>query len=166
MNHVELLEPHHVTIGFEGVPGQRRFVFQAQDTELLVSILIEKVQALGVAELLATTLEGMGVSVATDWDRNAMALREPVTLTWRASEIGVGGDEQAPQLLIELNGTGAAGEPHSAHVWVNTDQARRLAAHAFEIVGQGRPPCGLCGQPMTPGETHACPATNGHGRHH
>lgn len=166
MSHQELLSPHHVTVGFEGVPGQRRFVFQAQDVDTIVSVLIEKAQALGLAELLAATLNTIGVNVATDWDRQAMALRDPVVLTWRAGEIGVGGDENAPQLLIELNGFDGVGAPHSAHVWVDTDQARRLAAHAFEIVGQGRPPCDLCGQPVVPDETHTCPSTNGHGRHH
>ena len=165
MSDQELLQPHHATVGFEGVPGQRRFIFQAQDTAMTVSVLIEKAQALGLAELLAATLQRIGVSVATDWDKAAMALRQPVEIVWRATEIGVGGDENAPQVLVELNGFDAVGVPHSAHVWLDTDQARRLAAHAFDIVGQGRPPCELCGQPKTPGVTHACPSTNGHGRH-
>lgn len=165
MSHQELLAPHHATVGFEGVPGQRRFYFQAQDVDVTVTVLIEKAQAVGLAELLAATLQRVGVTVATDWDRAAMALREPVEVEWRANEIGVGGDEHAPQLLVELNGFDAFGAPHSAHVWLDTDQARRLAAHAFEIAGQGRPPCDLCGQPVTPGVTHACPSTNGHGRH-
>jgi len=165
VSHQELLQPHHATVGFEGVPGKRRFFFQAQDTDTQVAVLIEKVQAVGLAELLAAALQRVGVTVATDWDRTAMALREPLEARWRAGEIGVGGDEHAPQVLVELNGFDALGEAHSAHVWLDTDQARRLAAHAFEIAGQGRPPCQLCGQPLTPDVTHACPSTNGHGRH-
>jgi hypothetical protein len=48
-------------------------------------------------------------------------------------------------------------------IWLDRDLARRLAAHATEIVGQGRPRCELCGRPTEPDGNHVCPATNGHG---
>ena len=162
---IELSQPHHVTVGYTGVPGERSFFLQVEDDDQRLTLLLEKAQVAGIAELLAQVLARIDDTPATDWDRDAMALREPIEPAWRIGEIGLGVDPETERVLIEL--TAVLGEddpePIIARVAMDRDQARRLAAHAEEVVGQGRPECELCGRPTELDGSHVCPATNGHG---
>jgi uncharacterized repeat protein (TIGR03847 family) len=172
---IELTDPHHVTVGYVGVPGDRTFHVQAQDDTTLVTLVLEKQQVAGVGELLAQLLARVDDRPATDWDRSAMALRDPVEPRWRVGELGVGIDEDGQRFVLEFGellvvedeeDLEAVREPREVRIWCNRDQARRLAAHADEVVGQGRPRCQLCGRPMAADGEHVCPSTNGHGRLH
>ena len=40
-------------------------------------------------------------------------------------------------------------------------QARSFVERAVRVLGSGRPPCPLCGQPLDP-QGHLCPRRNGH----
>ncbi len=158
--------PHHVTVGFTGVPGQRTFFLQAEEGEDRVEFLLEKGQARGIGELLAQLLIRMDDSPVTDWDRAAMALRVPLEALWRVGELSLGMDSEQDRFLIEVNELlleDDDGVPRTATIWLDRDQARRLAAHAVEVVEQGRPTCELCGRPTDIDGSHVCPATNGHG---
>lgn len=160
----ELPAPHHATAGWVGVPGDRTFYLQFQDDEELVTILCEKGQVAGISELLAELLAHVDDEPATDWDREAMELRDPVEPRWRLGQIAVGVDPDDERFVVELSElVPDEAEAEQVRAWLNRDQARRLAAHAAEIVGEGRPRCQLCGRPEEPGG-HVCPATNGHGR--
>lgn len=163
---LELTDPHHVTAGFVGVPGDRTFFFQAEDTEQRVTLLLEKQQVAGLGELLAQVLARVDDEPATDWDRDAMALREPIDPRYRAGDIGVGLDAERSRFVLDLAELSPEDEidPSETRVWLDQDQARRLAAHAMEVVGKGRPTCDLCGRPESVDGTHVCPSTNGHGR--
>lgn len=163
---LELQDPHHVTAGFLGVPGDRTFFLQAEDTSQLVSWQVEKVQVEGLGELLAQLLTRVDDAPATDWDRDAMALRPPVEPAWRVGELSLGLDPESSRFVLDLAELVAedAGEPRQARIWFELDPARRLAAHASEVIGQGRPRCELCGRPTDADGTHVCPSTNGHGR--
>lgn len=166
MSDIELQAPHHVTVGFTGVPGQRTFYVQAEQEGDRVEFLLEKGQARGIGELLTQLLARVEDAPATDWDRAAMALRVPLEARWRAGELSLGYDADRGRFLIEL--TELVGEdvdlpPATASIWLDHDQARRLAAHAIEVVDQGRPTCELCGRPTELDGAHVCPATNGHG---
>lgn len=163
---LELTAPHHVTAGFVGVPGDRTFFFQAEDTEQRVTLLMEKQQVAGLGELLAQVLARVDDEPATDWDRDAMDLRDPVDARYRAGDIGVGLDPDRSRFVIDIGElvTEADDEPRETRVWIDQDQARRLAAHALEVVGKGRPTCDLCGRPLQTDGSHVCPSTNGHGR--
>lgn len=163
---LELTDPHHVTAGFTGVPGDRTFFFQAEDTEQRVTILMEKQQVAGLGELLAQVLARVEDEPSTDWDRDAMELREPIDPRYRAGDIGVGLDPDRSRFVIDIAEFDPNEEidPRETRIWIDQDQARRLAAHALEIVGKGRPTCDLCGRPLSADGTHVCPATNGHGR--
>ena len=155
--------PHHITVGYLGQPGQRTFIIQIEDDEQRLSLVAEKGQIEGLGELLAQVLAQIDQTPATDWDREAMALREPVEPAWRVGEIGVGMDPQG-RVLIELSALVPEDtDPDVARISIDHDQARRLAAHAQQIVGEGRPVCQLCGRPTDPDGSHVCPATNGHG---
>jgi uncharacterized repeat protein (TIGR03847 family) len=163
---VELTEPHHVTAGFTGVPGDRTFFVQAEDPDVRVTLLVEKVQVAGLGQLLAQLLDRVEDQPATDWDRAAMQLRDPVDPRWRVGDMSVGLDPERGRFVIDLVELAVDEEleAREVRIWADQDQVRRLAAHAAEVVGQGRPTCQLCGRPTDPDGAHICPATNGHGR--
>jgi uncharacterized repeat protein (TIGR03847 family) len=161
---VELTDPHHVTAGYLGTPGSRTFFLQAEDETQRVSFLVEKGQVEGIAELLTQVLARVDDTPSTDWDRAAMELREPVDPLWRVGSISLGFDPDEGSFVLELSELVAEDDdPSQARIWLDRDQARRLAAHALEVVGQGRPRCELCGRPTEMDGSHVCPATNGHG---
>jgi uncharacterized repeat protein (TIGR03847 family) len=165
----ELDAPHHVTVGFTGVPGSRTFYLQAEDEALRLTLLLEKGQARGIGELLGQLLARIDDAPVTDWDRAAMGLRVPLEPRWRVGELSLGLDRDEDRFLLEVAELVLAGEaevpaePREARIWLDRDQARRLAAHAVEVVDQGRPTCELCGRPTELDGSHVCPGTNGHG---
>ena len=161
----EFSEPHHVTVGFTGEPGERTFFLQAQEGEQLLTLQMEKGQVEGLGELLGQLLARVDDAPATDWDREAMDLRTPIVPAWQVGEIALGLDPDVERFALEVTEVVAAedADPEFARIWCDRDQARRLAAHASEVVGQGRPRCELCGRPTAVDGDHVCPATNGHG---
>lgn len=164
MAEITLDQPHHVTAGFVGVPGERTFYVQAEDDHQRVTLALEKAQVGGISELLAQLLARVDDTPATDWDRDAMELRDPVDPRWRVGEIGAGLDPQLGRFVLEFNELVAEGEEQElVRFSIDQDQARRLAAHAEEIIGQGRPLCQLCGRPTESDGSHVCPSSNGHG---
>ena len=166
MIEVELTDPHHVTVGYTGVPGERTFYLQAQDAEELVTLQLEKGQVEGRGELRTQLLARVDDVPSSDWDRAAMELRTPIEPRWRIGDISLGLDPDVARFALEVAEIAAEDviDPREARVWCNQDQARRLAAHALEVIGQGRPRCELCGRPTDVDGGHVCPATNGHGR--
>lgn len=165
MSDAIFLEPHHVTVGYTGVPGDRSFFLQVEDDVARITLLLEKGQVEGIGELLGQVLARLEDQPATDWDREAMALRPPIEPAWRIGEIGLGLDPESERVVLELTEIVAdeTVEPSTVQVSLDRDQARRLAAHAQETVTQGRPRCELCGRPMGLDGDHVCPSTNGHG---
>ena len=166
MIEIELTEPHHVTAGYVGEPGDRTFYLQAEDTEQRVTILLEKEQVQGMADLLTGLLARLDDEPASDWDRDAMELRQPIEERWRAGDISVGLDVERGRFVVELEEFTGEEEidPREVRIWIDQDQARRLAAHAADVVTQGRPRCRLCGRAIAADGSHVCPATNGHGK--
>lgn len=162
----ELHEPHHLTAGYTGVPGDRTFFLQAQDVERLVTWQMEKAQVEGLGDLLGQLLARVDDAPATDWDRDAMELRRPIEPVWRVGEMSLGVDPEADRFVLELTELPieAVEDPREARIVFDRDLARRLAAHATDVVGQGRPRCELCGRPTELDGSHVCPSTNGHGR--
>ncbi|TVR35068.1 MAG: DUF3090 family protein [Nitriliruptor sp.] len=165
MSDAIFLDPHHVTVGYTGVPGDRSFFLQVEDDAARVTLLLEKGQVEGIGELMGQVLARIDDQPATDWDRDAMALRPPIEPAWRVGEIGLGVDPESERVVLELTEVVADDtvEPSTVQVSLDRDQARRLAAHAQETVTQGRPRCELCGRPMGLDGDHVCPSTNGHG---
>lgn len=170
---VELTDPTHLTAGYTGQPGSRTFFVQAADEHTQVTLQAEKGQVAGIAELLGQLLSRLDDVPATDWDRDAMALRRPIEARWQIGAIQVGLDPEGGRFLLELSEfvvedevTGQAPEPREVRIWADQDQARRFAAHGEEVIGQGRPRCELCGRPTDLDGSHVCPSTNGHGRLH
>lgn len=168
MPDLELTDPHHLTAAFVGQPGERTFYIQAEDAHQRLDVLAEKVQVAGIAELLEQLLSRIDDSPASDWDRDVMALREPVAPRWRVGELAIGLDPDRGRFVLDLTEFDPDREEdqlETARIWLTQDQARRLAAHAQECVGQGRPPGETAVVKDITGKV-VFPSTNGHGKIH
>ncbi len=160
---IELSAPEHVTADFLGEAGQRTFYLQASEQAETVSILLEKAQVAGIAQVLTELLAGVGAEPVSSWDIESMRLRMPVTPRWRAGAVAVGLEPELGRFLIEVTELVPEDEnrePEQVRIWISEDQARVVAAHAAWSVAQGRPTCQLCGLPIDPGGHH-CPRLNG-----
>lgn len=166
MTTLTLDDPHHVTVGTVGEAGSRTFLVQAEDDLHRVTLVAEKQQVAGIGDLLARLLVRLDEGPSVDWDRAAMAVREPIDPAWRIGRIEVGLDPDAGRFLVEFAALedDESGPYDGVAFTIDLDQARRLAAHADWLVDQGRPRCRLCGRPMGDAGDHVCPSTNGHGR--
>lgn len=166
MTTLTLDDPHHVTAGTIGEVGSRTFLVQVEDDDHRVTMVAEKQQVAGIGDLLARLLVRLDQGPVDDWDKAAMDLREPMDPVWRIGRIEVGLDAESERFLLEFS----AIEDDEDHLvdevvfTIDSDLARRLAAHTDWLVDQGRPRCRLCGRPMEDDGSHVCPATNGHGR--
>lgn len=161
---LELSRPEHITADYVGEPGERIFYVQAVEDAEVVTVLVEKMQVSGLADLLTRLLAQVDAEPARIWDIDDMRLREPLSPRWRAGAIAVGIDPQLGHFVIELTEFVAEEddrEPQAVRVWIDEDRARVLAAHARWSVEQGRPTCRLCGLPMDE-DGHVCPRSNGH----
>lgn len=158
-------DPKRVTVGYLGVPGDRTFLMEVEDETQRVQFLLEKGQVAGLGDLLGQLLARLGDRLPLDWDRDAMALFPPFQPIWRVGGIAAGLDPDTQRFMLELTEfvPDDDAEPREARIGMDRDQARRLAAHAAAIVGEGRERCRLCARPVEADGAHVCPATNGHG---
>ncbi len=163
---LSLERPHHVTAGTIGAPGNRTFLIQVEDEAHRVTVIAEKGQVAGIADLVSRLLVRLDLVPATDWDAAAMGLREPIDPAWRVGEVELALDVDAALIVVRVAGIDTDGDdPFDAiEFTIDIDQARRLAGHIDELVDQGRPRCRLCGRPMSDDGEHVCPSANGHGR--
>lgn len=169
-----------ITIGTLGEPGNRTFFLQAIHGLESVAIIIEKLQALALAQAMDEMLNELenrfelppvrGSRIpASDLD-----LSQPIEARFRAGQIGLGYDEEQDRLVLAVSAMGGGlneeeeEEPGTdapvARFWISRDQGSALATRAREVSGQGRPLCPLCDQPIDP-EGHFCPRSNGHSKH-
>lgn len=162
---LEFDDPKRVTVGYLGVPGDRTFLLEVEDDVHRAQFQLEKVQVAGLGDLVTQLLARLDDRPSADWDRDAMSLEPPFRPIWRVGGIAVGLDTDSARLLVELTEFVPEGdtEPRSARISMDRDQARRFAAHAVSIVGEGRARCRLCSRPIEVDGGHVCPGTNGHG---
>jgi uncharacterized repeat protein (TIGR03847 family) len=162
---LEFDDPKRVTVGYLGVPGDRTFLLEVEDDTHRAQFHLEKAQVAGLGDLVAQLLARLDDRPPSDWDRDAMSLEPPFRPIWRVGGIAVGLDRDAGRFMVELTEFVPEDdtEPRTARISMDQDQARRFAAHALAIVGEGRERCRLCSRPVETDGTHVCPATNGHG---
>lgn len=158
-----------ITIGTIGPPGQRVFHLQARQDDQLITFTLEKFQANAISESLETLLGQIAeeFSVETppvDVASRDLALLEPILPLYRVGQIGLGYNAETDRVFLmlgELLPEDALSEPRTAQLAASREQMRALALYAAQVVAQGRPICGNCGEPMDP-EGHFCPKSNGH----
>ncbi|MFO7662111.1 MAG: DUF3090 domain-containing protein [Chloroflexota bacterium] len=166
---IDLNPASHLTIGTVGPPGMRTFFLQGSRGSQVISLVIEKEQAI----LLGSSLE----SFVAELERNQpsatretseqsvwldMRLREPVEELFRVGNMGLGYSEDHDLVVViayELVEEGV--DPNVVSFWASRSQIQSLINHIDEVVRQGRPICGNCGRPIDP-DGHFCPNRNGH----
>ena len=173
--------PERFVAGSIGQPGDRTFYLQATSTGRTTSVVLEKFQvsllAERIDELLDEVLRRTGGSTAIPAAAPA-ALRDdgpldlPLTEDFRVGAIALGWDGEDEQVVIEaqeetetpiepLAEEVPEDGPEVLRVRLSAAAARAFSKRAIQIVGQGRPPCPLCGLPLD-AEGHICPRQNGH----
>jgi uncharacterized repeat protein (TIGR03847 family) len=170
-----------ITIGTQGPPGRRTFFLQAAQGPQIVSLVIEKQQAVALAEGLQQMLERIEEEAeGNPWDPadlqpvgGDMALLSPVRPSFRVAQMGIGVDEEEQRIVLIAEAFDEEDEDEDEEPMDATPRGQRarfsatfgqmaaLGQQALEVAGQGRPICPLCGEPMDP-KGHFCPRTNGH----
>ena len=167
----ELNPVSHITSGFVGQPGKRVFYLQARREAETMTFLIEKQQlealAAGIQQFLTEVKEKFpNLSESTgDYQPQDMELQKPVDPAFRVGQMGLAYDEGHDLVVLVAQEVVTEGheleEASSARLFATRSQALALSRHSQEIIKQGRPICGNCGQPIDP-SGHFCPKRNGH----
>jgi uncharacterized repeat protein (TIGR03847 family) len=167
----ELNPVTHITAGYVGQPGKRVFYLQARREAEMVTFLIEKQQlealATGIEQFLNEVKEKFPTLAesAGDFRPQDMELQKPLDPAFRVGQMGLAYDEHQDLVVLvaqEVTVEGrVAEEGASARLFATRSQLQALSRHSLEIIKQGRPICGNCGQPIDP-SGHFCPKRNGH----
>jgi uncharacterized repeat protein (TIGR03847 family) len=173
--------PDRFVAGTVGQPGQRTFYLQASSGGRITSVVLEKVQVSLLAERLDELLDevlrragGQGnvPAVAPAGLADDGPLDLPLTEDFRVGAIALAWDGEDERVVIEaqeetetplepLAEEVPENGPAVLRVRISPAAARAFSKRAMQIVGQGRPPCPLCGLPLD-AEGHICPRQNGH----
>jgi uncharacterized repeat protein (TIGR03847 family) len=176
--------PERFVVGTVGEPGERTFYLQASGGGRLVSVVLEKVQVSLLAEkldeLLGEATRRFGVPADEDTggagaDAGAVdndPLASPVEEEFRVGTLGLAFDVDTSTVVIEAIEVGepeveAEDEPAEhldrLRVRITPEATRAFIERARRVVAAGRPPCPLCGQPLS-ATGHICPRHNGYHR--
>ena len=174
--------PERFVAGTVGQPGDRTFYLQATGAGRTVSVALEKVQVVLLAERLEELLQevqrrGAGTvpAVAPRELEDTAPLDAPVEEEFRVGAMGLAWDGEAAKVVVEAlappEGESQEVEPLSEteegpdalRVLLTAEMARAFIQRAQRVVAAGRPPCPLCALPLDP-EGHICPRQNGHRR--
>src|SRR5262247_224570 len=165
--------PERFVAGTVGQPGQRTFYLQASAGGRVTSVVVEKFQVSLLDEVLRSTGgQGSVPAAAPAALADDGPLDLPLTEDFRVGAIALGWDGEDEQVVIEaqeetetpiepLTEEVPEDGPGVLRVRLSPGAARAFSKRAIQIVGQGRPPCPLCGLPLD-AEGHICPRQNGH----
>lgn len=183
--------PERFVAGTVGPPGERTFFLQARGGGRLVSVALEKVQVVLLAEKLEELLGEAQRRFGVDVAQGAVAptdnepLDTPLDEEFRVGTLGLAFDVDSTTVVIEAIAAGddeaeasegtdgdEADDEQTAdrdedrdrlRVRLTPQEARAFIERARRVVASGRPPCPLCGQPLDP-RGHLCPRHNGYRR--
>jgi uncharacterized repeat protein (TIGR03847 family) len=174
-------EPERFVAGTVGEPGARTFFLQARDGRRVVSVVLEKTQVAVLAERLGALLDELGergleLPAAGSLPQDNEPLDEPLIEAFRAGTLTLTWDGDQERIIVEAREIEEVDEeveqlvepddddvdgPDLIRVVMRPATARGFADRAISVVGAGRPPCPLCGQPLDP-LGHICPRKNGY----
>lgn len=151
---IELNPVDFITVGTIGPKGQRVFHLQGGKSNQLVSMIIEKEQALALSQAIKDMLEDLEsrrptveAGLPVSFSGVDMDLREPIQPVFRVSQMGLGYDEDTDmvvlvaQEMVVINETDDPNEiePGVVRLWCSRQQMRMLSEHTLEVVKAGRP---------------------------
>lgn len=170
--------PDRFVTGTVGGPGERTFYLQAQDGRRVVSVALEKQQSAALADGVDAVLDQLMAEDGNPYSIPSQApegladhgpLVQPVTEEFRVGDMRLAWDASTHQVVIQAARLQledadaeepAAEDPEDTELFVvriPVGAARAFAARTREVVGQGRPACPVCGEPIDP-EGHTCGA--------
>jgi len=161
----------HITIDAIGKPGQRVFYIQGWEEARCITLIIEKIQvqtlAIGIEEFLAEISDqypNLDVPIS-DYQEGDMRIQPPLDPLFRVGEFSLGYNAETDLVVLVATQTILEGQDPSetaiVRFWCTRSQVFKLARWGLEVTTRGRPLCPLCGQPISPGESHFCPKKNG-----
>jgi uncharacterized repeat protein (TIGR03847 family) len=173
--------PDRFVAGTVGQPGERTFYLQARSGPMTTSVALEKGQVAQLAERLEELLDEVGrrtdADVAADQPSQSVVgddgpLELPLNEDFTVGAIALAWDHDGERVIIEaqelsdeplepLADDVPEDGPGILRVRITAADARAFSRRALKVVGQGRPPCPLCGLPLDPAG-HICPRQNGH----
>ena len=173
--------PERFVAGTVGQPGERTFYLQASGSGRVTSVVLEKIQVSRLAErldeLLDDELRNSGgkssvPAVAPASLADDAPLDLPLLEEFRVGVIALAWDGEGERVVIEAQEESETPVEYLAEdipedgpgvlrVRITAAAARAFTQRALRIVGQGRPPCPLCGLPLD-ASGHVCPRQNGH----
>jgi uncharacterized repeat protein (TIGR03847 family) len=165
--------PDRFVAGTVGEPGNRTFFLQARDGSRIVSVALEKVQVAALAQRLTELLDELdrrgveGADADQPVDTLVPVLDEPINEAFRVGTLSMGWDTQDELVLVEAREILEADDedeeddpegfddededgPDFLRVRLDPLAVRTFIAQALRLIGAGRPPCPLCGQPLDP----------------
>lgn len=148
---LELRPVDFVTIDTIGPKGKRVFYLQAGKEAQIVTLIIEKEQALALSEAIGELLDDIderfpppGEETDSAVGADDMALREPLEPLFRVAEMGLGYDDEtrmvvllAQELVAREEGDDDV-EPGVVRLWCNRRQMRELSSQASDCAQSGR----------------------------
>ena len=173
--------PERFVAGTVGQPGERTFYLQASASGRVTSVALEKFQVSLLAERLDELLDEVvrraggrssDPSAAPGGTADDAPLDLPLLEDFKVGAIALAWDGDDERVVIEaqeetetpvepLADEVPENGPGVLRVRISAANARAFTQRALQIVGQGRPPCPLCGLPLD-AEGHICPRQNGH----
>lgn len=176
-------QPGRVVLGSIGPPGQRVFYLQARQDDVLISLKLEKHQVAFLTGGLREVLADLAATSPDSTDEVAQELEEPLQEEWAVGALELAYDPAGDRIVLvaaeagELDEAEEDDEPDAsplplpngseegpaggvARMSITRQQAATMIEEGKRLLRAGRPPCPLCGFPLT--EDHSCPKTNGH----
>jgi uncharacterized repeat protein (TIGR03847 family) len=172
--------PERFIAGTVGQPGERAFYLQASGGGRTTSVALEKGQVSQLAERLDELLDevlrrsaGVGVPAGAPAGlADDGPLELPLLEDFRVGAIALAWDHDGDRVIIEAQEESEEpveplaedvpeDGPAVLRVRISAAAARAFSRRALQVVGQGRPPCPLCGLPLD-AAGHVCPRQNGH----
>ena len=158
-----------ITIGSVGQPGQRVFLLQASQGSSMITLKLEKEQAMVLASSVIELLEELDQKYPRSQSKfdkplsSDLMLREPMEPAFAIGQIGLGYDQERDLVVLVVQEIEFEGleKPATARFWATRAQIQALSDHTLEVASRGRPICPLCDSPIDP-EGHFCPRSNGH----
>ena len=162
--------PDRFLAGTVGEPGGRSFYLQARKGGALISVGLEKVQVVALAQRLDDLLDAVDAPPQTE-PADELPLEEPVVELFRVGAMALAWDATNEAVVIEAQTPTDDGEyvelpdeadegPDLLRVRIDAPAARAFVRRAEALVVSGRPACPFCGQPLDP-TGHFCARGNG-----